>query len=109
MAGDRWFCWEQPERAGFALAGLGAAADVVRLAGPERFRDVASGCAELRHGRVADEPGDSPAGAGPVWVGGFAFDPEGGGNPEWSSFPPALLDAPGGLAVAARRPRPISP
>ncbi len=93
MAGDRWFCWEQPERAGFALAGLGAAADVVSR-GPERFRDVASGCAELMHGRVADEPGESPAGAGPVWVGGFAFDPVGGGNPEWSSFPPARLTLP---------------
>ncbi len=93
MAGDRWFCWEQPERGGFALAGLGATAEVVSR-GRERFRDAATGCAELMRGRVADEPGELPAGAGPVWVGGFAFDPEGGGNPEWSSFPPARLSLP---------------
>ena len=27
LASDRWFCWEQPDR-GFALAALGAAAEV---------------------------------------------------------------------------------
>jgi len=29
-----------------------------------------------------------------VWVGGFAFDPDGGREPQWSSFPPALLFMP---------------
>ena len=42
----------------------------------------------------ADEPDDLPAGAGPLWVGGFAFAADGGGEPHWSSFPPALLVLP---------------
>ncbi len=29
MAGDRWFCWEQPDDDGFALAGLGSAHEAV--------------------------------------------------------------------------------
>jgi salicylate biosynthesis isochorismate synthase/menaquinone-specific isochorismate synthase len=35
-----------------------------------------------------------PAGAGPLWVGGLAFDPGGAGTPAWSSLPPALLVLP---------------
>jgi salicylate biosynthesis isochorismate synthase/menaquinone-specific isochorismate synthase len=35
-----------------------------------------------------------PAGAGAVWVGGFAFDPEGGGTSPWSSLAPASLVLP---------------
>jgi menaquinone-specific isochorismate synthase len=93
MAADRWFCWEQPERGGFALATLGSAAEVVSR-GPDRFREVANGCAEVIHERLADEPAGLPAGAGPVWVGGFAFAARGGGASEWSSFPAALLTLP---------------
>jgi isochorismate synthase len=93
LAGERWFCWEQPDRDGFALAGLGAARELVSR-GPERFDDVVSGAGRLMRARVASEPSDLPAGAGPVWVGGFAFDPHGGGEPHWSSFPPALLVMP---------------
>ena len=92
LASDRWFCWEQPE-AGFALAGLGSAHEVVSRGG-RRFDDVDRGCAEIGRGRLADEPGDLPSGAGPVWVGGFAFDPDGAAKPEWSSFPPALAVRP---------------
>jgi hypothetical protein len=29
MAGDRWFCWEQPDRDGFALAAVGSAHEAV--------------------------------------------------------------------------------
>jgi salicylate biosynthesis isochorismate synthase len=93
LAGDRWFCWEQPDRGGFALAGVGSALDVVSR-GPDRFADVARRIAEVARGRVAVEPEDLPAGAGPVWVGGFAFDPDGGRVPHWSSFPPARLTLP---------------
>ena len=32
--------------------------------------------------------------AGPLWVGGFAFVPDGGRTPEWSSYPPSLLVLP---------------
>lgn len=93
LASDRWFCWEQPERDGFALAALGSARDVVAR-GPERFEQVATDCAELIRDAEMDAPPGMPAGAGPVWTGGFAFDPEGGRTPQWSSLPPALLVLP---------------
>jgi hypothetical protein len=90
LASDRWFCWEQPDRE-FALAALGVAhAAVSRGAG--RFDDVGRECLAIEI--VADEPAGLPAGAGAVWVGGFAFDPEGGATPPWSSLPPASLVLP---------------
>src|SRR3954465_5978838 len=92
LAADRWFCWEQPDR-GFALAGLGTAAEVVSR-GADRFRDLAEGCSRAVHDRLAEEPTGLPAGAGPVWSTGFAFDPDGGGSPIWSSLPPALAVLP---------------
>ncbi len=93
LAGDRWFCWEQPDRDGFALAALGSAHEVVSR-GPGRFGDLITACAEVTRGRVGDEPDRLPAGAGPVWVGGFAFEPDGGRTAPWSSFPPALMVLP---------------
>jgi isochorismate synthase len=93
LAGDRWFCWEQPDRDGFALAGLGSAHEVVSR-GEARFADVVRGCGEASVGRLTDAPPGLPAGAGPVWTGGFAFAPHGGGTAEWSSFPPALMVMP---------------
>lgn len=92
-ADDRWFCWEQPDRDGFALAGVGTAHEVVSR-GPDRFSDVARRCAEALHDRAAAEPPELPAGAGPIWTAGFSFDPEGGGEPKWASLPPALLVMP---------------
>ena len=83
---DRYFCFEQPDRGGFALAALGTAA-VVSASGPDRFADVARRCRELGHGALSD-------GDGPRWVGGFAFAPEGGAAPEWSSLAPAQLVLP---------------
>jgi salicylate biosynthesis isochorismate synthase/menaquinone-specific isochorismate synthase len=92
LASDRWFCWEQPDR-GFALAGLGVAHEASSR-GPGRFDDVALECSRAARGRVCEEPAGLPAGAGPVWLGGFAFDPEGGSSPTWSSLPPASLILP---------------
>lgn len=101
-ASDRWFAWEEPER-GFALAGFGTAVEVVSR-GSGRFRDVATDCAATLRDRIADEPAGLPAGAGPVWVGGFSFEAEGGGAAHWSSLPPALLVLPEiALARAAGR------
>jgi isochorismate synthase len=91
-AGDRWFCWEQPDRE-FALAGIGSALELVSR-GEDRFTDLARSGAEALRDRVAAEPEGLPAGAGPVWTGGFAFDPHGGSEPQWSSLPPALLMMP---------------
>jgi salicylate biosynthesis isochorismate synthase/menaquinone-specific isochorismate synthase len=93
LASDRWFCWEQPDREGFALAGLGSAFEIVSR-GPERFADLIGGCAAVIRGRVAAEPDHLPAGAGPVLCGGFSFDHDGGSSGQWSSFPPALLVLP---------------
>jgi len=93
LAGDRWFCWEQPDRDGFALAALGSVGEVVSR-GRDRFGDTVAACERLTRGRLADEPPGLPAGAGPAWVGGFAFAPDGGAAPQWSSFPPALLVMP---------------
>ena len=84
--GDRYFCFEQPDRDGFALAGLGTAA-IVQSRGSRRFADVAAGCRRVAHGLQCDEPG-------PVWFGGFAFSPDGGMTPEWSSLAPAQLVMP---------------
>jgi isochorismate synthase len=83
---DRYFCFEQPDRDGFALAGLGAAA-VVEARGSQRFSAVAAQCREVAHQLEFDEPG-------PAWVGGFAFSPDGGMTPEWSSLAPAQLVLP---------------
>ena len=55
LAGDRWFCWEQPDRDGFALAALGSAHEVISR-GPERFGDLVAACAEVARGRLSDEP-----------------------------------------------------
>jgi menaquinone-specific isochorismate synthase len=92
-AGDRWFCWEQPDRDRFALAGIGTALEIVSR-GADRFRYAAERCAETLRDRAALEPEGLPAGAGPVWTAGFAFDPNGGSEPKWSSLPPALVVMP---------------
>jgi isochorismate synthase len=92
-ADDRWFCWEQPDRDGFALAALGSAHEITSR-GAGRFDDLVASCAAITRGRVAEEPPGLGAGAGPVWVGGFAFAPDGAGEPQWASFPPALMVMP---------------
>jgi salicylate biosynthesis isochorismate synthase len=89
LASDRWFCWEQPDRDGFAIAGVGSAWEIVSR-GADRFTDLERGCAEVSRARLSSEPPDLPSGAGPVWVGGMAFAPAGGAAPQWSSLPPAL-------------------
>ncbi len=90
--GEDWFCFEQPDRDGAALAALGA---VARLgaSGPDRFRRVAEAWRALTAGAVADPP-DGPPGAGPVAVGGFAFAPGGGRAPHWAGFAAADLVVP---------------
>jgi salicylate biosynthesis isochorismate synthase len=92
LASDHWFCWEQPDR-GFALAAVGVAHEA-NSRGVDRFGDVARECLRLNEGAVLDEPSGLPSGAGPVWTGGFAFDPEGAGSSPWSSFKPASLVLP---------------
>ncbi|MDQ3719651.1 MAG: isochorismate synthase [Actinomycetota bacterium] len=93
---DLFFCFEQPGRDETVLAGLGSAA-VVEAAGPGRFAEAAEGVRALGRRVVGGDGGEdpgSPPGSGPVLVGGFAFAPDGGSTPEWSSFPPARLVLP---------------
>ncbi len=97
---DRFFCFEQPDRDGFALAGLGSAA-VVSASGPLRFAEVAEQCRRWGDRTVLGDAVAEPAPFGPVWVGGFAFADEGGGSPEWRSLAPAQLVMPE-VALARR-------
>jgi salicylate biosynthesis isochorismate synthase/menaquinone-specific isochorismate synthase len=93
---DRFFCFEQPDRDGFALAGLGAAT-VIEADGPDRFRLAARAARDLGVRTFAGDPARDPrrpAGAGPVFVGGFAFAHDGGASPEWSTLKPASLVLP---------------
>jgi salicylate biosynthesis isochorismate synthase/menaquinone-specific isochorismate synthase len=92
LASDRWFCWEQPDRE-FALAGLGVAHEAASR-GEGRFEDVARECLRTGRDAVLYEPAGLPAGSGPVWVGGFAFDPVGGASSTWSSFSPGSMSLP---------------
>jgi len=92
LASDRWFCWEQPDR-GFALAGLGVAHEAASRGGT-RFADVARECLRTGGEAILEEPRGLPAGAGPVWLGGFAFEPEGGASSTWASLPPGSLTLP---------------
>jgi isochorismate synthase len=92
LASDRWFCWEQPDRE-FALAGLGVAHEAASRGGA-RFADVAEECLRTGRDAIVDEPGGLPAGAGPVWLGGFAFAAEGGASSTWSSLSPGSLVLP---------------
>ncbi|MEJ7875064.1 MAG: isochorismate synthase [Solirubrobacterales bacterium] len=92
LASDRWFAWEEPERR-FALAALGTAAETISR-GPRRFAEVSADCAAVLRDRLSEEPLGLPAGAGPVWTGGFSFAENGGASGHWTSLPPALLVLP---------------
>jgi isochorismate synthase len=98
-AGEDWFCFEQPDHDGAALAALGTVTRL-RASGPDRFRRVARAWRELAGGAVADAP-DGPPGAGLVAVGGFAFAPDGGAAPHWAGFAAADLIVPE-VALARR-------
>jgi len=96
---EPWFCFEQPDRAGAALAALGC---VRRLegGGAGRFERAAAAWRELAGSAEADAP-DGPAGAGLVAVGAFAFADDGGAAPHWAGFAAADLIVPE-VALARR-------
>ena len=101
LAADRWFAWEQPDRDGFALAGLGSAHEAVSR-GPGRFADLISDCAAVTRDRIANEPAGLPAGAGPVWTGGFAFADDGASTASLVVVPAGAAGAPRALPAAPR-------
>jgi len=93
---DRFHCLEQPERDGFALATLGCAI-AVEGRGEDRFHETAAACRRLSSAAERDDDAEdplAPPASGPVFVGGFAFAPEGGSGPEWASLAPAQLVLP---------------
>jgi isochorismate synthase len=90
--GEEWFCFEQPDRDGYAVAALGCA-QALRARGPERFTEVSRRWRALTATALAD-PVQSPLGSGLIAVGGFAFAPEGEAGPEWAGFEPASLAVP---------------
>lgn len=92
VGGEPCFVFEQPQRGGSALAGLGCVR-ALEASGPQRFAAVARAWRDLAGGAVADAP-DGPPGSGPVAVGGFAFAPDGGRAPHWAPYPPASLHVP---------------
>ncbi len=90
--GEPWFCFEQPDRHGFALAALGCVRELA-AGGPDRFEQVAARWRALVSRAFADAP-DGPPGSGLVALGGFAFAPQGGASPGWEGFAPASLIVP---------------
>ncbi len=97
--GERWFVFEQPDRAGTALAALGEVASL-RAAGRGRFAAVSERWRTLAAEALTDPV--AQAGGGPVAVGGFAFAPDGGGAPHWRGFEPASLTVPELALVRSR-------
>jgi salicylate biosynthesis isochorismate synthase/menaquinone-specific isochorismate synthase len=97
--GEPWFCLEQPDRDGSALAAVGCAAQLTAR-GSDRFASVARQWRELVAGALAG-PVDGPPGAGLVALGGFSFAGDGGNSPRWDGFSPAELQVPE-LALARR-------
>jgi salicylate biosynthesis isochorismate synthase/menaquinone-specific isochorismate synthase len=83
---ERFFCLEQPDRGGFALAALSQRA-MISARGPERFAQVAQWCRQLGRGALTDAHG-------PRFVGGFAFADNGSSSPEWRSFDAAQMVLP---------------
>ncbi len=90
--GEAWFCLEQPDRDGSAVAGIGSVR-ALEAVGPDRFARVARRWSSLAADAFADDP-DGPPGSGPLALGGFAFAPDGGGSPQWEGFAPASLVVP---------------
>lgn len=91
-AGEQWFCFEQPDRDGYAVAGLGCVRSL-ESGGTGRFADVDRAWRTLAARAHADAP-QGPPGCGLIAVGGFAFAPDGGISPEWEGFSPASLTVP---------------
>ncbi|HEY3727588.1 MAG TPA: isochorismate synthase [Solirubrobacteraceae bacterium] len=90
--GEPWFCFEQPDRAGSAVAALGCVR-ALEASGPQRFAEVAAEWRRLGAGALSDAPA-GPSGAGMIAVGGFAFAGRGASSPSWVGFAPASLIVP---------------
>jgi len=92
LAGEARMCWARPAD-GFALAGIGS---VITIAanGPARFDTVNQAWKTLLEDALVVDPSGTAPGAGPVLMGGFAFDAEGGRADHWLNFGSAKLTVP---------------
>ncbi|MFZ1993362.1 MAG: isochorismate synthase [Solirubrobacteraceae bacterium] len=90
--GEPWFCCEQPDRDGAAIAGLGCAL-AMEATGTGRFSAVSMQWQQAVAAAVADPVG-GPPGSGLAAYGGFAFAPDGAASPPWRGFAPASLIVP---------------
>jgi salicylate biosynthesis isochorismate synthase/menaquinone-specific isochorismate synthase len=91
-AGEPWFCFEQPDQAGAAVATLGCVR-TLEARGDGRFSAVSRQWQALGRSALADPPQSVP-GSGLIAVGGFAFAPEGGASPRWRGFAAGSLVVP---------------
>ncbi|HUJ35352.1 MAG TPA: isochorismate synthase [Solirubrobacteraceae bacterium] len=89
---EPWFCLEQPDRDGYAVAAIGSVR-ALEARGADRFDVVARRWSAVAAGALADAP-DGPPGSGLLALGGFAFAPDGGGSPRWEGFAPGSLVVP---------------
>ncbi len=89
------FYWERPE-SGEAILALGTV-DRIESCGPTRFGEAASRVREIR--ALLRKEGDAPSWAGPLLVGGFAFDSAAPPSERWAGFPPAELVLPERLLI----------
>src|SRR5689334_19387437 len=78
---EPWFCLEQPDRDGSAVAALGSVR-ALEARGPDRFAQTAKRWRALAAAAIADDA-DGPPGSGLVAAGGFAFASDGAGTPRW--------------------------
>jgi len=89
---DHWFCFEQPDREGAAVAALGCVR-AIEPGAERRFQAAASAWGALAAAAHGDTP-SGPPGSGLIAVGGFAFAPGGAASPAWSGFAAASLIVP---------------
>ncbi len=92
---DERFYWERPD-CGEAILALGAVARI-ESRGESRFGDAAGGLREIR--ALLRKEGDAPPWAGPLLVGGFAFDFDAPPSERWAGFPSAELVLPERLLI----------
>ncbi len=92
LAGEARMCWARPAD-GFALAGIGSVMTIAPN-GPARFATVNQAWKTLLEDALVIDPSGAAPGAGPVLMGGFAFDAEGGRADHWLTFGSAKLMVP---------------
>jgi salicylate biosynthesis isochorismate synthase/menaquinone-specific isochorismate synthase len=90
--GEHWFCFEQPDRDGAAIAALGCVL-ALEAQGAGRAATLAKRWRATVAQALADAP-HGPPGSGLIATGGMAFAPDGGSSPHWHGFAAASMIVP---------------